>query len=371
MLSHNYGGKIIPRLFRHLQPMLKRFTTKLIDWHRANKRDMPWKKTNDPYKIWLSEIILQQTRVEQGTPYYEHMVQRFPTVSHLAGAAEEDVLKAWEGLGYYSRARNLHAAAKQVVDDYAGRFPDSYENIISLKGIGPYSAAAISSFAFNLPHAVVDGNVYRLLARYFGISVPIDSTKGRNHFAELAQKLIDKKHPGEYNQAIMNFGAMICKPVPECGVCIFKKQCIAFRENRIEDLPLKEKKNSIRVRWFNFLVIAERENLVIERRKEKDIWKGLYQFPLLETEKFSDNGTIKKMLDRQGIVPGKSKITGLSEVIRHQLTHQTIFSQFITMDVKHKEKWWEEKGFLAVKRSELAKYAFPKLITNYIKKHLS
>lgn len=351
--------------------MSKAFTAKLMEWHGANKRDLPWKNTTDPYKIWLSEIILQQTRVEQGTPYYEHMIERFPTVSHLASAAEEDVLKAWEGLGYYSRARNLHAAAKQVVGDYAGKFPDSYENMISLKGIGPYSAAAISSFAFNLPYAVVDGNVFRLLARYFGISEPIDSTKGRKHFSELAQKLIDKKHPGEYNQAIMNFGAMVCKPVPECGHCIFKKQCVAFREDRIGDLPVKEKKNVIRVRWFNFLVVEQRENIVIERRKAQDIWKGLYQFPLLETEKFSDSGTIKKMVERQGILPEKSKIAGLSGVIRHQLTHQTIFSQFIRMDVNDTAKWGKAKGFLTVKRSELSKYAFPKLITNYIKKELS
>jgi A/G-specific adenine glycosylase len=351
--------------------MSKVFTRKLMEWHSANKRDLPWKNTTDPYKIWLSEIILQQTRVEQGTPYYEHMVQRFPTVTHLANAAEEDVLKAWEGLGYYSRARNLHAAAKQVVDNYAGEFPDSYENIISLKGVGPYSAAAISSFAFNLPHAVVDGNVFRLLARYFGICEAIDSTKGKKHFSELAQKLIDKKNPGEYNQAIMNFGAMVCKPIPECSVCIFKKQCIAFTENRIGELPVKEKKNAIRVRWFNFLVLIEKENIVIERRKERDIWRGLYQFPLLETEKFTDSSMIKKMLDGEGIVPKKSKISEVSEVIRHQLTHQTIFSQFITMNVKSNEKWWKDKGFVAVKRSELEKYAFPKLITNYIKKQLS
>lgn len=343
-----------------------------MKWHSANPRSMPWKNTRDPYKIWLSEIILQQTRVEQGLPYYERITKKFPTVNHLANASEDEVLKFWEGLGYYTRARNLHAASKQVVNDFGGKFPDTHEEILKLKGVGPYSAAAIASFAFDLPHAVVDGNVFRLLARYFGISEAVDSTKGKRTFAELAQKLLDKKHPADYNQAIMNFGALVCKPAnPACSSCIFKKECVAFTKNAVFDFPVKEKKVMVRNRWFNFLVLENEVEIIIERRNEKDIWKGLYQFPVSETTAYQSETEFLKSWKESSFFSGK-KITvkGISKVMEHKLTHQTIYAQFFRIELCKPQKRLP-KGWLKVKKSSLAEIGFPVLISNYLKGNLA
>lgn len=347
--------------------MIFSFTRKLLQWHAANPRSMPWKNTKDPYKIWLSEIILQQTRVEQGWPYYERITKKFPTVKHLANAREEEVLKAWEGLGYYTRARNLHAAAKQIVNDPEGKFPSTYERILNLKGVGPYSAAAIASFAFDLPHAVVDGNVFRVLSRYFGINEAVDSAKGKKLFSELARQLLDKKNPADYNQAIMNFGALVCKPsTPECAICIFKKQCIAYKTDTVFELPVKSKKAAVRYRWFNFLVLENDKEVIIEKRTAKDIWKGLHQFPVLETVSYQAQSDFLKAWKQTAFFKGENiKVNGISKVIAHKLTHQTIFAQFISVPISAVKKPLPE-GWLRIKKSRLKTFGFPVLISNYL-----
>ena len=259
----------------------------LIKWNRnENKREMPWKGEKDPYKIWISEIILQQTRVQQGLAYYNRFIEAWPNVKSLAKAKEQEVYKLWEGLGYYSRCRNLIASARYINDELDGRFPDTYEDILSLKGIGDYTAAAIASFAFNQPYAVVDGNVFRVLARFFGIQTPIDSTEGKKLFRSLANELIDKNNPAEYNQAIMDFGAVVCKPVlPLCSECPLQKKCVASQKNLVSLLPVKEKGIKIRQRFFNYLVVEHGDKIYIRQRTEKDIWQNLYEFILIETDR--------------------------------------------------------------------------------------
>lgn len=347
------------------------FSKKLLKWHEKNKRDLPWKKTKDPYKIWLSEIILQQTRVEQGTPYYEKLIRQFPTVKHLAAAPEDDVMKAWQGLGYYTRARNAHAAAKQVMTDFGGKLPSSHDEILKLRGIGGYTAAAIASFAFGLPHAVVDGNVFRVLSRIFGIGKPIDSTEGKRFFIKLANDLLDKKDPGEYNQAIMNFGAMVCTPSnPACDQCVFRRSCFAFNHQQVSEFPVKSKKNAVRTRWFNFLVFEDGKKIIIEKRKEKDIWNSLFQFPLVETETFADSSEIINIICQKKIAAkSHMRVAGVSSVIQHKLSHQTIMAQFIRIFLPH-EKIKMQPGWMAVKMPDLKKFGFPKLIVNYFEKLL-
>jgi A/G-specific adenine glycosylase len=349
-------------------PQMRGFSGKLLRWHQGNERPMPWNKTKDPYRIWLSEIILQQTRVNQGMSYYERLIKNFPTVEHLAGADEDAVLKAWEGLGYYSRARNLHAAAKQIVQQFRGKFPQKHEELLTLKGIGPYSASAIASFAFGLPHAVVDGNVFRLLSRYFGIQEPIDTSAGKKIFTDLAQQLLDKKFPGEHNQAIMNFGAMVCKPLrPDCHVCIFGKRCYALAHEQVFHLPVKQKKKPVRIRWFNYLVVENKGSFIIEKRKGDDIWKGLYQFPLVEATNASTIDNIEKTLKEKNIFPvGKAVIKEVSSPVEHKLTHQTIITRFIKVQLSVKDNTMIN-GWLCVKKNGLKKFSFPKVIDNYLK----
>ncbi|MGZ4118512.1 MAG: A/G-specific adenine glycosylase, partial [Bacteroidia bacterium] len=265
---------------------MEQFSGKIISWYNKNKRDLPWRNTKDAYLIWLSEIILQQTRVEQGMAYYLKFASNFPTIKHLAKADNDKVMKLWQGLGYYSRARNLHTTAQIVADKYKGKFPDTYEDILSLKGIGDYTAAAIASFAFNKARAVVDGNVYRVLSRVFGIETPIDSSKGKKEFYALANELIDKKNPALFNQAIMELGAIQCKPVnPDCSVCPLNNMCFAFAKKRIADFPVKEKKTKVRDRYFNYIVLNYKGKTAINKRGAKDIWHNLHDFPLIETAK--------------------------------------------------------------------------------------
>jgi len=345
------------------------FTKKLLFWHRYHKRNLPWKTTSDPYKIWLSEIILQQTRVEQGLSYYKNLTRQFPTVKKLATSSEDEVMRAWQGLGYYSRARNMHQAAKQIITQHKGKFPDSYQEILRLKGVGEYTASAISSFAYNLPHAVVDGNVYRVLARAFGIRKAIDTTSGRKHFKQLANELLHKKNPAAYNQAIMDFGATVCTPAnPHCTQCFFKTNCVAHSRNWMKILPVKLKRTSVKTRWFNFFVIMDEDRIIVEKRNSKDIWKGLYQFPLLETEKkieadralaiFSSAHSLKQV-----------KLIESSAMVKHLLSHQTILAQFLTVKTSHKKNFHSENWKIA-DRQKLYQFAFPKLIDNYIKKRL-
>ncbi len=257
-----------------------------IDWYRQNKRDLPWRNTKNPYKIWLSEIILQQTRVDQGMNYYLKFIRNYPTIFDLANANEQDILNDWQGLGYYSRARNLHFTAKYISTELNGIFPNQFTEIIKLKGIGEYTASAIASFSFDLPYAVLDGNVYRVLSRVFDISTPIDSTEGKKEFQNLANELIDRENPAEYNQSIMEFGAMLCTPAnPNCETCPLSSKCLSFANNTIKDRPLKEKKTKVRNRYFNFAIFKDNDQILIEKRIAKDIWQHLYQFPLFETEK--------------------------------------------------------------------------------------
>lgn len=345
----------------------KTFVPTLLRWNKEkNTRQMPWKGEKDPYKIWLSEIILQQTRVEQGLNYYNNFLKTFPDIHKLAKAADEKVFKLWEGLGYYSRCRNLLVTARYISKELNGKFPDNYEDIRKLKGVGPYTAAAISSFAFNLPYAVVDGNVFRVLARIFGITVPIDSTDGKKYFATLADNLLDKKQPGFYNQAIMDFGAVVCKPVaPLCLNCGFKKFCSAFINNKINELPVKEKKISIKKRWFYYLVLEYKNEIAIRQRIEKDIWQDLYEFPLIETEKEIDKKNILKQAEKNKWVhKGKYELLAVSPLFKQQLSHQLIAGQFIKLKLKGKHD--PAINWIWVTKSRIGKFAFPRFINQYL-----
>ena len=342
------------------------FTRQLLKWNAdLNKRPMPWKGEKDPYKIWLSEIILQQTRVEQGWNYYNRFVTTFPTVHELAKAPETKVFKLWEGLGYYTRCKNLIATAKIIAKEKKGVFPNSYEEILKLKGIGPYTAAAIASFAFDLPFAVVDGNVFRVLARYFGIDKPIDSNEGKKIFSSLADELLYKQHPGIYNQALMDFGAVVCKPkLPACSTCPLKKSCVAYLNGSVNDLPVKEKKIIKRTRWLYYLLIQSDHTIAVKKRGAKDIWENLYEFVLIEEPART---TVKKILLHKAFktLMGKEKyiVKDISEVYKQQLTHQTIYGQFIKINVSNN---YSPKGYEMLPIVKIKKLAFPKFITSYL-----
>lgn len=313
------------------------FRKKLIVWHKTIDRPMPWKETKDPYKIWLSEVILQQTRVDQGWDYYLKFIDRFPTIQDLAKASEDEVLKLWQGLGYYSRARNLHYSAKYVVSDFNGVFPDKYEDILSLKGVGKYTAAAISSFAYELPFAVVDGNVIRVLARYFGISDPVDSSSVLSQISSLAQELLLIDDPSLYNQAIIDFGALHCTPKKaKCDSCPLNSRCISFQEGLVDQIPFKQKKIKKRNRYFNYFIIRDEKNkIVIIKRTDSDIWSGLYEFPLVESkENLSLDAVYKALQSSKHIeVPDEISLKQLNvKPIKHVLSHQNIYSTFYELD---------------------------------------
>jgi A/G-specific adenine glycosylase len=345
------------------------FTEKLLEWNKEqNNRNMPWKGEKDPYKIWLSEIILQQTRVEQGWPYYERFISHYPTVQQLAAAPEEEVFRLWQGLGYYARCKNMLAAARDITENHEGKFPASYEQIKSLKGIGPYTAAAIASFAFNLPHAVLDGNVYRVLSRFFGVDTPIDSHAGKKQFAELAQSLLPTDNAASYNQSIMDFGAVVCKPQqPACDDCPLQKKCVAYHQQLISLLPVKTKKIQVKKRYFNYIILQHNDNIYIRKRTANDIWQNLHEFILVETDSATDitalqsHAMFKQLL---GNIP--FSIEKVSAVSKQQLTHQTIFSQFITLRVADLPTL---NGYIPVQQQQLNNYAFPKTITTYLERN--
>ena len=345
----------------------KHFTEKLIKWHlRKNKRVMPWKGEKDPYKIWISEIILQQTRVEQGLEYYNKFILRFPTIDLLATAPEEEIFKLWEGLGYYSRCKNLISTAKNIFFDLQGNFPATFEEILKLKGVGPYTAAAIASFAFGLPHAVVDGNVTRVLSRYFGDSIPIDSAKGKNHFTQLANQLLHKKDPGQFNQAIMDFGATICKPQnPLCSDCVMIDQCVGYQSNIVELLPVKEKKLIKKKRWLSYFVFKLNKAVFIKKRTEKDIWQNLHEFFLIESKKHIewDNQSINEYLNSKLNI-NDFEILSVSDTAVQQLTHQTLEGKFITIKIKKASKCLDK--YMLFDFEQLDKIAFPRFITSYL-----
>jgi A/G-specific adenine glycosylase len=341
----------------------KYFVKGLIKWNTVhNKREMPWKGEKDPYKIWLSEIILQQTRVEQGLDYYHRFVNNFPSVAELALASETRVFKLWEGLGYYTRCKNLIATAKFINEALAGKFPDKYEAILALKGIGPYTAAAIASFAFNLPHAVVDGNVYRVLSRYFDIADPIDSTEGKKYFNTLAHELLDKKQPGIYNQALMDFGAVICKPqLPLCTSCILNGRCSAFLQGKVQQLPVKSKTILKKSRWFYYLLIDFEGEVLVRKRGAGDIWENLYEFVLIETKEALSLDNLQPVLEILG--ENKFELAHISAFYKQLLTHQTIRGRFIKVQISQQISI---KGYRPVGKKALQKLPFPKFISNYL-----
>jgi A/G-specific adenine glycosylase len=312
-----------------------KFSQAIIEWYNGNKRTLPWRETNDPYKIWLSEIILQQTRVAQGLPYYLKFVETFPTVQSLAKAKEEHVLRLWQGLGYYSRARNLHRCAKMVVEEYDGKFPNTFQELQKLAGVGPYTAAAIASIAFHESVAVVDGNVFRVLARVFGIDLDIASHEGKNFFFAKANELITKQHPDEFNQAMMEFGATWCTPKnPQCETCIFKKTCVAFKQDRIESLPVKLKKTKVRKRYFNYFIIESNKKIAMKRRESKDIWHGLYDFYMVETSR--EQKPLKNIEKDQLLSKLKISKTKSFPAVKHILSHQFLSIQFTWIKLKDK-----------------------------------
>lgn len=347
--------------------MKKIFTRKIIEWHlELNKRTMPWKGEKDPYKVWISEIILQQTRVQQGLSYYNNFIKNFPTVKSLALAPEEAVFKAWEGLGYYSRCKNIILTAKKIVNDLNGNFPCTYEDLIALKGIGPYTAAAISSFAYGLPHAVVDGNVFRVLSRYFGEGIPIDSTKGKQHFTWMANELLFKKDPSAYNQAIIDFGATVCKPkVAECSNCILQKNCIAYKQGLVNTLPIKEKQLMRKKRWFTYFIFLWQDMVLVNKRVQKDIWENLYEFYLFETDKEWQWKTedITNWLKNQLSIES-FKINNISKLFTQQLTHQNLQGRFITISLDDLPV--ALLHLKPVNKEEFAEIPFPKLINQYL-----
>ncbi|WP_339611911.1 A/G-specific adenine glycosylase [uncultured Planktosalinus sp.] len=337
------------------------FSKQLIDWYQIYKRELPWRKTTNPYAVWLSEIILQQTRIDQGLSYYEKFIETFPTVVDLAKADEETVLKLWQGLGYYSRARNLHHTAKVVVEEFNGVFPDTYSELIKLKGIGDYTASAIASICFKEAQAVVDGNVYRVLSRIFGIETPINSSQAAKEFKTLAQSLIDPTQPGEFNQALMEFGAVHCKPQkPLCAVCIFQKKCVAFNQGKVGQLPVKTSKVKVRNRYFNYLVVVSaNQKTLLEKRTQNGIWKNLYQFPLIEKDKSSilKPDEIKSVFDKIKI----ESLTLFNEIpIHHKLSHQHLHIRFWIL--------YTDEINIGYPISEIQKYPVPIVIHNFIER---
>ena len=344
------------------------FSDILSQWYAINKRDLPWRSTVNPYYIWLSEIILQQTRVEQGLPYYLKFIDTFPVVADLANADEDLVLKLWQGLGYYSRARNLQFSAKLILSEFGGNFPDNHADILKLKGVGPYTAAAISSFSFGLPFAVLDGNVIRVLSRVFGIQTPFDTTAGKKQFQKLAQELLDKKNPAEYNQAIMEFGALQCVPKsPKCNDCPIVNDCIAFNTNTVSLLPVKSKKLKVKNRYLHFLVVNKNNEVLIGKRNS-GIWQGLYEFPFLEfDENLNEKSVLKSPLWINFFKDSVKQISSISEEYIHKLSHQKIHAKFWEIDVNS----FRSSDFKIVKCNELQKYPVSSLIEKYLNSRIN
>lgn len=342
---------------------------KLIGWYRANGRPLPWRASTDPYRIWISEIILQQTRVAQGLEYYLRFTGRFPDVAALAAAEEDEVLKYWQGLGYYSRARNLLAAAKTVMEHHGGRFPRSYEDVRALKGIGDYTAAAIVSFAWNDPYPVIDGNVYRVLSRLYALDTPIDTGKGKKQFAALAGLLLDTRRPGQHNQAIMELGALQCVPrQPDCPACPLSAHCAAYAAGNVDAYPVKQHKTKTRDRYFHYLYIIYKGKTWLHRREEKDIWAGLYEFPLIETEGplgfplLQQTDAFRKLFDQAGALT----LTPGPQGVKHVLSHQVLYANFYQIEIERETEALQ--AYLPVSIQTIGKYAVPRLVHIYLEK---
>ena len=350
---------INPPPMKSKSPENQWFSNSIISWYRENPRHLPWRETQDPYLIWLSEIILQQTRVAQGLPYFEAFSKAYPTVHQLAAAPEEEVLRLWQGLGYYSRARNMHACANYIVEKLDGKFPDRYATLILLKGVGSYTAAAISSFAFGEVQAVVDGNLFRVLARYFGIATDINSSSGKKEFEALANQLIPVNAPGEFNQAMMDFGSRCCTPTnPNCDTCPLTRSCFAYQNELINSLPVKINKTKVKERILNYLVITCAGHLVVRKRGEGDIWAGLYDFPQ-SPQTFPWQGNLQ------------SETTLFPKKYRHLLSHQRILASFWECSLSEENlpnlrDWCQNEGFDLVVEQEIDGLPKPKLILRYL-----
>ena len=342
------------------------FGDTIINWYNINRRDLPWRKTRDPYKIWLSEIILQQTRVEQGLDYYNRFIAKYPDIRKLASAKEDAVLKLWQGLGYYSRARNMHKTARDIAGRFNGKFPEDYAGIISLKGIGSYTAAAILSFAFRKNYAVVDGNVFRVLSRYLGIATPVNASSAKKEFYESAMELMSGYQPDEFNQAIMEFGALQCKPRnPSCESCPLNNSCYAFSKKKVSDFPVKGKKAHVRNRYFNYLHIHRGEKVLIRKRTGNDIWKNMYDFPMIETSRKISSGKLMELKEWKDHYFKKGfQLLSESKTIRHQLTHQTIYAKFYRLRIT---SGIPLEGIKLINPKRIHHFALPRLIEIYLR----
>lgn len=335
----------------------------LTNWYNQNKRELPWRDITDPYRIWISEIILQQTRVNQGMSYYLRFIERFPNVKSLAVAEEDEVLQYWQGLGYYSRARNIHKTAKIITENHNGVFPKNHSDILQLKGIGEYTAAAICSFAYNQAFAVVDGNVFRVLSRVFAIETPIDSTIGKKEFTQLAEKLLDKKEPGLHNQAIMEFGALQCVPVqPDCGACPLQLVCKAYSLGLVDKLPVKATKTKVRERFFNYFYIEYQDKIFIQKRTAKDIWQNLYELPLVESDKLFESNEIPHNELFSNLE--NLEISSTTFTFKHILSHQRILARFFKVRISEKNDFLND--LFEIKKDELDNFAVSRLTSLFL-----
>ena len=346
---------------------MNEFTKTIVEWYEENKRELPWRESADPYLIWISEIILQQTRVAQGYDYFLRFIKRFPDVQTLAAADEDEVMKYWQGLGYYSRARNLHAAAKSM----NGVFPKTYPEVLALKGVGGYTAAAICSFAYGMPYAVVDGNVYRVLSRYFGIDTPIDSTEGKKLFAALADEMLDKKHPAVYNQGIMDFGAIQCTPQsPNCLFCPLAGGCSALSKGLVTKLPVKQHKTKTTNRYFNYIYVRAGAYTFINKRTGNDIWKNLFELPLVETdrnlseEEFLSSASFRSLI-AEGEVP---KVRLVFRNVKHVLSHRVIYANFYEVVLPENSRSFSE--YQCIRMEDLEQYPVSRLVHAFLEKYL-
>jgi A/G-specific adenine glycosylase len=339
----------------------------IMSWYNLNKRDLPWRQTNDPYLIWISEIILQQTRINQGRHYYLRFVHRFPDIHHLAAASIDEVLKYWEGLGYYSRARNLYESAQRIEQHYSGKMPLNYADLLKLKGIGTYTAAAIASIAYNEPVALVDGNVYRVLSRMFLIETPIDTNAGKKEFQHLADEMLDKRNPGVHNQALMEFGSLQCSiGMPNCSLCPLNHLCLAFKENKQLLFPQKSKRQEKKIVYIHYLIFQHNGSTIIRRREGKGIWKYLYEFPSITSENMMEPLQVMKSQEFVNLTKGSIiKINSISGEIKHELTHIRILARFYHI-YHESELPLSDVGYLKIEIPHIQDYAFPRIITRYL-----
>lgn len=337
------------------------FSKTLLHWYSQNKRHLPWRGSTDPYKIWLSEVILQQTRINQGLPYYLKFIEAYPTVSDLASASETEVLKLWQGLGYYSRARNMHAAARTVENEFNGIFPSTYKELIQLKGVGDYTASAIASICSGEPTPVVDGNVYRVLSRYFGVDTPINSSRGAKYFKKLATEVMEPSDIGEYNQAIMEFGAIQCKPQsPACEACPLNSGCLALKQRRVSELPVKLRKQKVKTRYFNYMVYRDPKNrTLLHKRTEKGIWQHLYEFPLIESDRLLEPEEIYEILEKDDHPDGAISLWKENPVV-HKLSHQHLITRFWIVEL-------EKEISQGISPEKLDEYPVPVLVSEFLR----